>query len=315
MSSSPVFSASYDRTTKILTAGLICMMAVIPALLTQQWWIARILVLSLGLSYGFSVTGYSVEGREIRVHRPINDKLISLEDVQQARLAKPSDLRGTIRLMGNGGVFGYYGVFRTSALGVCRWYVTNRSNAVVVTAGGRTFLFSPDDREGFLSAIRAVTHVRETPLVQSTTQQATGLSGVRHVWIGLGIGAFSLAIVAAALLYSPGPPRYTLTHESLSIHDRFYPVTLRSMAVDVDNVRTIDLEVDKEWRTTLRTNGFSNTHYHSGWYRVVGGQSVRMYRADGNRLVLLPSKGKGAPVLLEVTDPGQFIRQLRDEWR
>jgi hypothetical protein len=36
---------------------------------------------------------------------------------------------------------------------------------------------------------------------------------------------------------------------------------------------------------------------------VASGHTVRMYRADGKRLVLLPAKGNAAAVLLEVGQP------------
>jgi hypothetical protein len=105
-----------------------------------------------------------------------------------------------------------------------------------------------------------------------------------------------------------------LTPEALTIYDRFYPVTLNAAAVDVEHIRIVDFGVDTDWRPTARTNGFANSHYRSGWYRVANGQKVRMYRADSRRLVLLPPKDDGAPVLLEVSQPERFVEQVRQQW-
>jgi len=44
--------------------------------------------------------------------------------------------------------------------------------------------------------------------------------------VGVGIAVLVLAVVAFAFLYSPGPPSYTLAPTSLTIRDRFYPVTM-----------------------------------------------------------------------------------------
>lgn len=77
---------------------------------------------------------------------------ISLEGLREARRANADDMQGAIRLWGSGGFFGYYGLFRTSRLGRCWWYVTNRRNLVVVIAG-QTALFSPDDVDGFLASL------------------------------------------------------------------------------------------------------------------------------------------------------------------
>lgn len=132
----------------------------------------------------------------------------------------------------------------------------------------------------------------------------------------IGAAGIFIALMAAAfaLFYAPGPPRCTLAAGSLSIHDRLYPVTLRAEAVDVDHIRIVDLDSDPDWVPTLRTNGFSNLHYHSGWYRVRNGQKIRLYRADGRRVVLLPPKGAGNAVLYEVADPERFVAEIRREW-
>jgi Bacterial PH domain len=100
----------------------------------------------------------------------------------------------------------------------------------------------------------------------------------------------------------------------LTIHDRFYPVTLPASGIDVEHIRLIDVAVDTEWRPTARTNGFANARYRSGRFRVASGKIVRLYQADSKRLVLLPPKGDGAAVLLESKDPEKFLRELRQQW-
>ena len=129
--------------------------------------------------------------------------------------------------------------------------------------------------------------------------------------VGLGI---AIMAVTFALFYAPGPPRYTLTRDALRIHDRFYPVTLPAEAVDVGGIQVVDFGANPEWRPVCRTNGFSNPHYHSGWYRAAGGQKIRLYRADGKRLVLLPPRGSGPAVIIEVAEPERFIADWKREW-
>ena len=129
--------------------------------------------------------------------------------------------------------------------------------------------------------------------------------------LGAGLGAVA---VVFALLYAPGPPRCTLTRDSLTIHDRFYPFTVRADAVDLGGVQVVDRSASPEWRPVRRTNGFSNGNYQAGSYRVAGGQTIRLYRAKGQRLVLLPPKGNGVPVLLEAPEPDRFVAELQHEW-
>jgi len=137
-------------------------------------------------------------------------------------------------------------------------------------------------------------------------------------WIGALIGAAGVAavgILAFAFLYAPGPPRLTLTPQSLAIHDRFYPVTVQAASIDVEHIRVVDIRAGSEWRPTLRTNGFANSSYHAGWFRVANGRTVRIYRATGTQLVLLPPRGSGVPVLLEAQDPEWLVDELQQVWQ
>ena len=151
-----------------------------------------------------------------------------------------------------------------------------------------------------------------TGLVPSTQPQIR--ASRIGTYLGLGIGVVVVASVALAFLYSPGPPSFTLTRQTLAIHDRFYPVTVEAASVDLDGIRIVDVTSDADWRPTARTNGFANPHYRAGWFQVANGRKVRIYRADSTRLVLLPPKGNGTPVLLEAPNPEQFIAQVRQQW-
>ena len=121
--------------------------------------------------------------------------------------------------------------------------------------------------------------------------------------------------LVAIFLYSPGPPKYTITSEGLTIHDRFYPVTVKAADVDVEHVKVVDIGADPHWRLTARTDGIGLEHYKAGWFRVAGGEKVRMYRTISQRLVLLPPKGQSAPVLMEAKQPEAFIQEVRQAWR
>lgn len=305
------FSASYDRTTKITSAllwgGLLAVAFAVHNLILA---ILSLLVLAIG--FAWSPRGYAVEGQAIVVQRLAGTVRIPLADVREARRAGSDDLRGCMRLWGSGGLFGYYGLFSTSKLGKSTWYVTDRSKIVVVITGSKTVLFSPDDADGFVQTVRAA--ASQTAGVQPQPEFAQLTSRRSGKWIGIAVALAVAGLVTAAMLYSPGPPGYTLTPEALTIHDRFYPVTLQASAVDISGVRIVDLHQNTEWRPVRRTDGFANPHYQSGWFRVANGDKVRLYRAGGSRMVLLPPKGSGSPVLYEAADPEAFVEQLRIEW-
>ena len=129
------------------------------------------------------------------------------------RRATPDDFRGCIRLGGSGGLFGYYGLFSTAKLGRSTWYVTNRSNSMVVITAAKTVLLSPDDPEGFLDTIRTYAPVSASsppfsPDLSSPRARSFGPLG-RAMAIALAFIGMGLGIVA--FTYSPGVPNYTLT--------------------------------------------------------------------------------------------------------
>ncbi len=303
------FTASYDTTAKVVSTAVCVVLTGISAAIGSAVGLA-ILAIVIFLAYAYSPRGYSLAEGFIVVDRLIGTVRIPIESVREIRKAAESDLRGGVRLWGSGGLFGYYGLFWTSALGKSTWYVTNRENAVIVMTDRKTLLFSPGDVDGFLAAISA------TPGVTiSASTRTAGSRPLAGILIGSSIGILAIAFVAFALFYSPGPPSYTLTPEHLQIHDRFYPVTVNAAAVDVANVRVVDFAVETEWQPVMRTNGFAIRNYRAGWFRVTNGKTVRLYQAGGKRLVLIPPKGDGNPILLEASQPETFVEELQREWR
>jgi hypothetical protein len=150
------FSASYDRATKISSA-LVCLFLLAVIAFTHSLVFSAIAVLLILVSYAYSPRGYVLADRSISVERLAGEARIPLDDVREVRRATPDDLRRSIRLRGSGGLFGYYGLLSSPKLGKFKAYVTNRKNRVLVITGSKTALFSPDDVDGFLNAIREIT--------------------------------------------------------------------------------------------------------------------------------------------------------------
>jgi hypothetical protein len=305
------FTASYDSFTKTLST-MVCLGFLAIIFATHNPIISTLAIVVILISFAYSPRGYVLADRSILVRRLSGPVRIRLEDVREVRRATPDDLRGCVRLRGSGGLFGYYGLFRSSKLGRFTEYVTNRNNTVVVITGSKTALFSPDDVDGFLAAIRVTAPVQASSPVPifDAPRRAPALPAA----IGITIGMAAIGVVAAASSYSPGSPSYTLTPAALTIHDRFYPVTLQADAVDISQIRVVDFAQDPSWIPNLRTNGFANSHYQSGWFRVANGEKVRLYRSGGQRLVLLPAKTCGAPVLYQAEDPVRFAGEVRAVW-
>ncbi|MGD0094915.1 MAG: PH domain-containing protein [Terracidiphilus sp.] len=284
----------------------------IVSLLTKSAVIGALGLGVIVLTYLFSPRSYQITDRFLLVKRWVGNVRVPLESIHELRLATADDIRASIRLWASYGLFGYYGLFKTAQLGRCKWYMRNREKPVILVTGNGTLLLGPDDALGFLAAVRS-----SVSIPKSNHEESGTMSNVPSASLGILFGAFFailvVGVVCVALLYSPGPPKWTLSSNTLTIQDRFYPVKVNAADTDVSGIRIVNIQTDAEWKPTARINGFGNPHYHSGWFRIAGGPA-RMYWAEGARLILLPPRQSGSPVLLQVDDPEQFVQTIRQRW-
>jgi hypothetical protein len=311
------YAASYDVAAKIISS-VVVVAFLVSIIITRSALVGVLELCILALVYLYSPQSYELSDGTLLIKRLIGTVRLPLDSIRKLRTGNADDFSKCIRLWASGGLFGYFGLFKTRKLGKSRWYMTNRKNPVIIVASAMTIVISPDDVPGFLAAVRGVVSVPEATAGQASESLEAPKSGVNAgAWIGgviAGIIAvLAISIVSFALMYSPGAPEITLTSSSLTIHDHFYPVTLNTADIDVSGIKIVNIKTDHEWTPTERTNGFANAHYHSGWFQVAN-RSIRMYWADGTNLVLLPSRHNGTPVLVQVNDSEQFIEKVRQQW-
>jgi hypothetical protein len=320
------FGAHHDRMTQIISGSAVVLLVAIPLMAIRSGTVAIVLALfsaaAIALAYGYSPRVFEISDGAFRVKRLMGDVVFPLTSLRFVRDANPADFRGSVRLWASGGLFGYYGLFWSKALGKSKWYVTDRSKAIVLTYGSQTVLVSPEDHDGFVAAIERADAGISAPSAESasdgfvlppTESADNGLALVRIV--GFAIAGFVLAVVATALLYAPGRPPVDLTRDTLVIHSRFYGMTVAASSVDAAHVCVVDLRTESGWKPTMRTNGFGNPYYRAGEFRTANGRIVKLFTTGSERLVLLPpSSQDGLPVLLDVDDPDQFAARIRQEW-
>jgi hypothetical protein len=91
----------------------------------------------------FVVRGYRLDGRRLLVRRLLWETVIDLSGLRRAR-HDPEAMSGSIRTLGNGGLFSFTGRFRNRNLGSYRAWVTDPRLAVVIELEDRTLVVSPD---------------------------------------------------------------------------------------------------------------------------------------------------------------------------
>jgi hypothetical protein len=102
----------------------------------------------------FMILGYVLRDDELLIERLGWANHVPLATVVSAT-ADPDAIRGSIRLCGSGGLFGFFGWFRNGRLGVYRAYGTDPARCVVMKLTSRTIVVTPDDPQRFVTELDA----------------------------------------------------------------------------------------------------------------------------------------------------------------
>src|SRR6185503_14417453 len=203
------FTASYDSAAKTIST-VVCVMFLILGLATASIAVAIVFVAMLAVSFACSPTGYSIGDGFLSIHRVIGNLRIPLASIREVRIASSEDLQGSLRIFGSGGLFGYYGIFRSPKLGKCTWFVTRHSHAVLVVTSAGTFVLSPDDVDGLIAWTRPAGSAAPARFALAPATS----SSPKTAWTAAGIIAVATTLVIGTLFYSPGLPEYTVTRGS-----------------------------------------------------------------------------------------------------
>lgn len=154
------FKASLDKFTKIITAIVtIVFIADIIFMLylcrQDKMWlpilINSFLIIVYLLVYVYRPLGYAITSGQIIIKRFIGNVYIERENINTVTIATNQQLKGTIRIFGVGGLFGYFGKFANFELGSSTWYATRRKDLVLIlTKDNKKIIISPDLKEEFV---------------------------------------------------------------------------------------------------------------------------------------------------------------------
>jgi hypothetical protein len=151
-----LYKASLDKTAIIITilVGLLFGALIVFDFILP---LAILLIIIYLLCFYLKPIRYEIREDEIIIRRLIKSVRISRSDVESLKLLDKSELRGTVRTFGVGGLFGWYGKFANSQLGDMTWYVTRRDKIVLInTRDGKKILISPDEAESFVTEFKAI---------------------------------------------------------------------------------------------------------------------------------------------------------------
>lgn len=149
------YKASYSALVKGISIAMVLLsLGLLPLIYFQPrvfagWINAGILLPSTFICYLYSVKSYTVTADKLIMNRRLRtwNKEIVLNNIESIRLSEEEDFYGAIRTFGVGGLFGYYGSFRSRKLGNFKMNATNSRNRVIIRLKNpnQIMVISPDD--------------------------------------------------------------------------------------------------------------------------------------------------------------------------
>lgn len=158
------FAATWDSKLTAITAGTMLLIAAATALVI---WVAQQLdsvaatiavsllalpgLAVLVIAYVWSPRGYSINDRAVLIERAAGPLVIPLSSIREARPLPPG--RGLCRVFGSGGLFGYFGMYRSATLGRVSLYATRSDGRVLIVAEGGPVVVTPEPASKFLEVL------------------------------------------------------------------------------------------------------------------------------------------------------------------
>jgi len=147
------YKASLDQTAKMLTgltfvliAWLIFKLGFHHHFRLYRFAIIAVVLLILLTIYLYSAQSYEVSNSDLIINRKIGDMKIPLTSIQEIKQMTKDDLGWGLRACGNGGFFGYSGLFYFSKVKWVWLSATQRMNYVLIlTKDGKKRIITPDD--------------------------------------------------------------------------------------------------------------------------------------------------------------------------
>lgn len=101
----------------------------------------------------FTVRGYTISGNTLRIRRLLWDSDIDISMLSSVDY-DPKAMTGSIRTLGNGGLYSFSGKFKSVKLGSFKAYLTDFKNCVIIKIAGKTIVVSPGNPELFVEVLR-----------------------------------------------------------------------------------------------------------------------------------------------------------------
>ncbi|MCC6862179.1 MAG: hypothetical protein IT158_26635 [Bryobacterales bacterium] len=120
-------------------------------------------------------------------------------------------------------------------------------------------------------------------------------------------GTFALFLYMA---YSSRRVSFEVSPEELKIRGGLYGRTVQREELVMDRARPVDLQTEREYGLSWRTNGIGLPGYKAGWFKLRNGEKALVFVTDAHRVAYIPTR-RNYSLLLSVASPPQFLDALK----
>ncbi len=158
------FKTSLDINAYLITIGVAILFVIIIAVQFSHWessgavkyFLVVLLSLIYFMAYLYMPLDYKISNEELIIHRLVKSIHIPRNNIVSAESVDKEMISWSLRTMGVGGLFGYYGRFMNYRIGNMIWYATRKDRAVLIrTVNDEKIILTPDEPVRFLAALNS----------------------------------------------------------------------------------------------------------------------------------------------------------------
>ncbi|MDR2798923.1 MAG: PH domain-containing protein [Treponema sp.] len=143
------------------------------------------------------------------------------------------------------------------------------------------------------------------------TQQKGGTFNVSIIIVILAfVVIVPLIILTCSIINSMKNTSLTLTENEIIIKSIFYGRKIPLKNILIDGIKQINIEENKEYDISIRTNGISVPYFKSGWMRLENGKKALTFITNKTNVVLIPTKDY--LILFSMDKIDKFIEKIKE---
>ena len=189
-------------------------------IMSSGWVFSILMIIIIACCYALSPKRYVFKERQFIIQKVIGRKITVPIDAIRAYVRIPNFARLKVaRTFGNGGLFGYYGMFSTAEYGTINCQLTNLKNVLIIKSERGVFAVSPAEPDLFEQHLKTTAGLAETeelkPRVIEKKEYANALILIIPICL------FFVNMITLLLTYAQLPHRIAIHFNFQGYPDRW----------------------------------------------------------------------------------------------